>query len=87
MAGVDLTTIGRFEASGSDEVTITLAEHLTNKYRKLVIAGGQIAGAILLGYPEEAAGVTEAVRQKLNITNQLPALRAGDWSGLCKLVE
>ena len=85
VAGVDLTTIGRFEASGSDEVTIALAEHQTNKYRKLVIAGGQIAGAILLGYPEEAAGVTEAVRQKLNVTNQLPALRAGDWSGLRKL--
>ncbi|MFN8470146.1 MAG: FAD-dependent oxidoreductase [Caldilineaceae bacterium] len=87
VAGVDLTTIGRFEAAGSDELTIALAEHATNKYRKLVIAGGRIAGAILLGYPEDAAGVTEAVRQKLDVTNQLEALRAGDWSGLRKLVD
>ncbi|MFN8469352.1 MAG: FAD-dependent oxidoreductase [Caldilineaceae bacterium] len=87
VAGVDLTTIGRFEAVGSDELTIALAEHATNKYRKLVIAGGKIAGAILLGYPEDAAGVTEAVRQKLDVTNQLEALRSGDWSGLRKLVD
>ncbi|MFN8464900.1 MAG: FAD-dependent oxidoreductase [Caldilineaceae bacterium] len=87
VAGIDLTSIGRFEASSRDEVTIALPESENNKYRKLVVTDGQIAGAILIGYPEEAAGVTEAVRQKLNVTNQLPSLRAGDWSGLRKLVE
>ena len=51
------------------------------------LAAARDAGAILLGYPEDAAGVTEAVRQKLDVTNQLDALRSGDWSGLRKLVD
>lgn len=41
---------------------------------------GVIAGAILFGYPLEAPGVAAAMKAKRDLSGQLDALRAGDWS-------
>lgn len=65
--------------------TLLIAKREKQRYRKLILADGKIVGAILLGYPQEAAGVTEAAKQQIDVTPQLDALRAGDWSSLQSL--
>jgi len=87
VVGVDLTSIGRIEAKGSNETAIVFAEPAENRYRKLIIADGKLVGAILLGYPALAPAVAEISKAQVDISQQLPALRNGDWDGLKTLVE
>ncbi|MEZ4725988.1 MAG: FAD-dependent oxidoreductase [Caldilineaceae bacterium] len=87
VVGVDLTSIGRIEANGSNETEIVFAEPAENRYRKLVLADGKLVGAILLGYPSLAPAVAEISKTQLDISRQLPALRNGDWDVLKSLIE
>lgn len=85
VAGIDLTSVGQIDANSAHESVIALEENAEHRYRKLVINGGKIIGAILLGYPLEAPGVIAAIRQKFDVTPYLPALQAGDWEVLRSL--
>jgi NADPH-dependent 2,4-dienoyl-CoA reductase/sulfur reductase-like enzyme/ferredoxin len=64
VVGVELTSVGRFDAdeeAGEREDVYEDAEAL--RYRKLVVdAEERCVGAILLGFPEDAASVTAAVK-------------------------
>ena len=51
VVGIELTSIGRFEAAGSRRRGDRPRGRLRHEYRKLVIADGRIVGAILLGSP------------------------------------
>ncbi len=80
VTGVDLMSVGRFEPEAGDQV-VMLEEASEGRYRKLVIApDGSIAGAVLLGYPVEAAGIVEAAKEGRQVDGLLDDLRAGDWS-------
>lgn len=87
VVGVDLTSMGRIEPKNAEEQVIVFEEEATHRYRKLIISGGKIVGAILLGYPQEAPGVAEAVKQQLDVTPYLAALQAGDWQTLTDLAQ
>jgi len=82
VVGVDLTSIGRFEPRTADETVIALEDTNEHRYRKLVIANGKIIGAILLGYPQDAAAVTAVIKQGIDITDCLDDLNAGRWDVL-----
>jgi assimilatory nitrate reductase electron transfer subunit len=62
--GVELVSVGRIDADeAAGERVDVLEDANALRYRKLVIdAEGACAGAILLGFPEEAAAITDAVR-------------------------
>lgn len=79
VAGVDLTSIGRFEAGEGDEV---LVFEDGSRYRKLVLHEGRAVGALLLGHPELADAVIGAVDGNRDLSNVRAALAAGDWSKL-----
>jgi nitrite reductase (NADH) large subunit len=82
VVGVQLTSIGRIEQLDGDEV-VALEDTADHAYRKLLIdADGRIAGAIMLGYPNEAAAVQEAIKQELDVRPRLSALREGEWGVL-----
>jgi nitrite reductase (NADH) large subunit len=82
VVGVQLTSIGRIEATEGDAV-VALEDVADHKYRKLLIgADGRIAGAILLGYPNDAPVVQEAIKRELDVSGRVDALHAGDWSVL-----
>jgi nitrite reductase (NADH) large subunit len=81
VVGIELTSIGRFEAAGSHEEEIAL-EDASGRYRKLVVADGRIVGAILLGYSKEVAAVRTAITRGSDVSRQLDALRAGQWDGI-----
>lgn len=84
VVGIELTSMGRFEAEEGDEV-IALEDGSGQRYRKLVISEGRIVGAILLGYSAEASPVATAVKRGFVVEGLLPALRAGDWGRLADL--
>ena len=81
VVGIELTSIGRFEAAGSHEEEIAL-EDASGRYRKLVVADGRIVGAILLGFSKEVAAVRTAITRGFDVTHQLPMLREGHWDVL-----
>jgi NAD(P)H-nitrite reductase large subunit len=85
VVGIELASIGRFEAAGPHEETIALEDAAGTRYRKLVIADGRIAGAILLGYAKEVAAVRTAITRGFDVTAHLGALRAGRWDVLGEL--
>lgn len=85
VVGVDLTSMGRIHPQSDGEMVIALEDSVEQRYRKLIIADGKIVGAILLGYPQVAPGVTAAVKAQTDITPYLTALQAGDWEALSAL--
>ncbi len=87
VVGIDLTSIGQIQAQANDESELVLEDLSNHRYRKLVIAAGKIVGAILIGYPQVAPGVAEAVKGQVDMTPHLEALRAGDWQTLVDLTE
>lgn len=82
VVGVELTSVGRFDPESEDEFAIALEDVETNRYRKLVISDGRIVDGILIGYPREAQIVTEAVKQKVDVSAPLNELKAGEWEVL-----
>ncbi len=87
VVGVDLTSIGVIGADGPTQSEIVLEEQEEHRYRKLVLDGNKVIGAILLGYPTEAAGVAEAVRQGLDVSKEIDAFKRGDWRWFVSLME
>ncbi len=85
--GIELATIGKVYPEPDEAMVITHEEPSEKRYRKLVVVGGRIAGAILLGYPREVSGVVAAVAQEVDVSPQVEALLAGDWSALTSLAE
>ena len=86
VAGIDLTSIGRINTEDGDE-EIVQSDPENHRYRKLLVQNGKIEGAILIGYPDEARGVSEAVKSGQSVAKLLPAVRKGDWNGLIELAE
>ena len=77
VVGIELTSIGRFERTAPDDEVIALEGDAGTKYRKLVISGGRIIGAILLGYGREVTPVRAAITNGADVTSHLGALRKG----------
>ena len=81
--GIDLLSVGAFEAQGADARTIVLSDRGGRGYRKLVVEDGRVAGAIVLGSPELFDVVTRAVDARLEVFD-FDALEQGDWSSLSR---
>ena len=68
VVGIELTSIGRIEAQPGEEA-IVLEDAAGGHYRKLVIAEGKIAGAILLGHGNDAAAVRTAITRGFDVSH------------------
>jgi len=82
VAGVDVTSMGRFERRSDNEIEIGQTHVNGRGYRKLVISDGQLVGAILVGDPAHAQLVSAAVKEHRDVSGQLDALQAGNWTVL-----
>ncbi|MCL4801467.1 MAG: FAD-dependent oxidoreductase, partial [Burkholderiales bacterium] len=78
VVGADLTSIGRTVPGATDQV-ITYEDAKARRYAKLVVANGRIAGAIMMGFPNESALVTGALKGGTDVSGRLDALRRGEW--------
>jgi NADPH-dependent 2,4-dienoyl-CoA reductase/sulfur reductase-like enzyme/ferredoxin len=83
VVGVELTSIGRFEAQSGDEVVAI--EEPGGRYRKLVVEDGRVVGAILLGYSQEVAPVRTAIARGFHVGGVIDDLHAGRWHVLADL--
>ena len=81
VVGVDLFSLGEFDGVEGDEV-IRLMEAENRMYRKLVLREGRIVGAIVLGYPQQAADVIRASKDRRDLTPVIDDIRAGRWEVL-----
>ncbi|MFD0363919.1 FAD-dependent oxidoreductase [Nocardia sp. GCM10030253] len=81
--GLELFSIGRVTADGTDHVIVVDRPALSS-YRRLVLSEGRAVGATVLGHhPADLAAAQHAVRHRVKISSAaLNDLRAGDWSSL-----
>ena len=81
--GLELTSVGRLEASGDDEVIVT-EDAARWSYRRLVISEGRVVGMVVLGrHPDDVASATAAIKKQTEVSpDQLEALRQGEWQVL-----
>ena len=82
VAGIHLTSIGRFEPRSRDEIVVAKLNDVKHTYRKIVIAHRRIVGAIMIGHPMSAPVVVSAIKKKRDVSGDIDALKAGDWSCL-----
>jgi nitrite reductase (NADH) large subunit len=82
--GIDLLSVGAFEAQGENAQAIVLSDRGARGYRKLVVEDGRVTGAIVLGSPELFDVVTRAVDARLEVGSDLDALEQGDWRSLSR---
>lgn len=87
VVGAEVTSVGRFDPLNEGDSEIIPEEKGENKYRKLVINNGRIAGAILIGYPLEAPIVTKAVKEGTDVSPVIDSLKNGNWSELKKIIS
>jgi nitrite reductase (NADH) large subunit len=78
--GVDLTVMGDKEPAAGDEV-VQYSEPSRGVYKKMVVRGGQLAGAILLGDPDGAPALLQAFDRALALPDNraemlFPAMRS-----------
>ncbi len=79
VVGADLISIGQFDA-GPDDVSLAEEDGHSHRYRKLVIRGNVLIGAILIGWPELVEPVARAVKANQFLDTALAQLKLGDWS-------
>lgn len=58
-AGIELTCLGDGLSEGTDYEILRFEDPSRERYAKLVIDGDRIAGAIIVGLPDAAAGITQ----------------------------
>jgi len=80
VAGVDVASVGKFEAEAGVDETLIHEDLENNRYRKLVLRDGVVVGGILFGYAQEQAALTALVKKGQPLGAPLEALRRGDWS-------
>jgi len=81
VSGIEVLSLGVVLPQVGDEA-IVCDEADPRRYRKLVVRGGTVVGAIVIGYPELGASVTAAVKRGRAVGPIREALERGDWSGL-----
>ena len=81
--GLELSAVGRVEPLPGEELVV-IEDAGRRSYRRLVLAGGQVMGAVILGHhPENLAAATTAVKRQLVLDDSAhAAVQAGDWSVL-----
>jgi NADPH-dependent 2,4-dienoyl-CoA reductase/sulfur reductase-like enzyme/ferredoxin len=82
VAGIDVASVGRFDPSSPDDVVVAIEDEEDASYRKLLVADGAVAGAVLIGHPRLLPVVQAAIEDGRDVSGDLDALRRGDWSVL-----
>jgi NAD(P)H-nitrite reductase large subunit len=82
VAGIDLMSIGEFEPRTVSDTVIVIEDIANDEYRKMVISGGKIIGAILIGFPRLAPTVSEVIKAEIDVSSHINDLKAGEWEVL-----
>ncbi len=82
VAGIHLTSIGRFEQKSKEERTVVDFDAAGHSYRKLLLSDGKIVGAILVGYPQLTRAVSAAIKEGRDMSQLSSQRQSGMWSML-----
>jgi NADPH-dependent 2,4-dienoyl-CoA reductase/sulfur reductase-like enzyme/ferredoxin len=83
VSGIKVFSIGQSSKAGRKDKEIIFEDTPACKYRKLILRGETIVGAILLNCPEYVLSVTQVVQQRQVLSkSDLKALQRDDWSVL-----
>jgi nitrite reductase (NADH) large subunit len=79
VAGIDLLSVGLI-TTPEDGSEIVAKEPSSRTYRKLILRGDTLVGAIIIGYAELFDPVSDAVTASADVGAYREQLAAGDWS-------
>ena len=82
VAGIDLLSVGEITLPASGGSEILLNEPHGRAYRRLILQGDRLVGAILIGYPELFDPVIDAVKANADVGRYVAELEAGRWQVL-----
>jgi len=85
LTGIDLLSIGQIDANSNGVYSIVDEQAESFRYRKLIFTAGQLLGAILIGYPDDAGLVTRLVKRGADLSPVISALHRGRWNELARL--
>lgn len=82
VVGINVTSMGDIHDQEKD--TKIIVQHAPDEFRygKLLIRDDKLCGAILIGYSELGAGVTQLIKQQTSIKDRLVQLEQGNWDCL-----
>lgn len=82
VAGIDVHSVGEINAGGEAGQDLRVDDGGVRKYRKLVLREGRVCGGVLIGHPDLHDVVSEAVKSRIDVRDQLGDLERGTWSVL-----
>jgi len=77
-----LLSVGEINLPASGGSEILLNEPHGRAYRRLILQGDRLVGAILIGYPELFDPVIDAVKANADVGRYVAELEAGRWQVL-----
>ncbi|HET9217035.1 MAG TPA: nitrite reductase large subunit NirB [Terriglobia bacterium] len=83
--GVELASMGATKPANDDDEVVVYREPARGIYKKLIVRGGQIAGAILLGDIESASTLTQMFLGNVAVPSRRADLLFGTPSGVSLL--
>ncbi|WP_020475379.1 FAD-dependent oxidoreductase [Zavarzinella formosa] len=79
VAGVEVASMGAVEAGSPDDEVVQVVEEKRSVYRKLIIRGDRLAGAVLVGDSSAAAGLVRVFDNRSPLPeNRLDLLASGE---------
>ncbi|WP_417553677.1 NAD(P)/FAD-dependent oxidoreductase [Marinomonas fungiae] len=76
VSGIDLYSVGQINADPDQEITLLDSE--LNHYRKLVVNGDRLVGAILYGNVADGSWYAQLIQNQTNISEMLECLAFGE---------
>jgi NADPH-dependent 2,4-dienoyl-CoA reductase/sulfur reductase-like enzyme/ferredoxin len=85
MDGIDVKSFGIIAPSEPTHELIVDAADSENEHRLVVVEGGRLLGALVVGPPGTGKHVAEIIERRPDLTPVVCNLRAGNWSALHEL--
>jgi nitrite reductase (NADH) large subunit len=87
VAGAELTTLGEALAEGEGYTALRRADAAAGRYRKFVLRGGRIVGAILLNGPERTRPAAQLIEKGVDVSAHADRLLDDDFDLRSLLAE
>ena len=85
MDGIDVKSFGIIAPSEPTQELIVDAADSADEHRLVVVEGGRLLGALVVGPPGTGKHVAEIIERRPDLTPVVGSLRAGNWASLQEL--
>ena len=74
VTGIDLTSIGEVNPEGDDFVQVRRIDPAKGLYKKLVVRGGHVVGAIVIGDRSDVRAINQLMSRHIDVSGQVDSL-------------